>query len=265
MPTQTINGTAFNYTEKGQGPALVLLHGFPLDHRIWEAQVEGLSGQYRVIAPDLRGFGQSNSTEPFTLASQAEDLCGLLRKLGALPCVLAGLSMGGYIALEFVHKYPMDLRGLALVDTKAEGDTAEGKEARNKMAETARTKGSKAVSEQMMPKMLAPITHRDKPQVVQQLRSIMESCPAKTIEHACLAMRDRTDHTANLPSIPVPTLIIVGDSDAIIPVATAQAMRKSIPHAQLVVIPAAGHLTTMEQPQAVNDALRRFVDSAGRQ
>src|SRR5262245_62932806 len=105
MPTKTINGVNVCYQDRGRGAAVVLVHGFPLDSRMWEAQIEALSDRYRVIAPDLRGFGQSKSDEPFTVASQADEIHKLLNELGVTPCVLFGLSMGGYIALTFVRKY----------------------------------------------------------------------------------------------------------------------------------------------------------------
>ena len=263
MPTQDVNGTTLSYSERGAGPALVLVHGFPLDSRIWEAQASDLSNRFRVITPDLRGFGQSRSDSAFTMESLADDLHALLKKAKALPCVLGGLSMGGYMALSYVKKYPMDLRGLILIDTKAEGDTPEGKQGRMKMIDLVRQKGSAAVAEQMMPKMLAPDTPARRPEVARNLRSIMESCPPRTIEHALLALRDRTDHSADLPSVPVPTLILVGDADAITPPAAAQAMQKGIPTSKLVTIRGAGHLTPMEQPAQVNQAIRQFMEAGG--
>src|SRR6266542_306071 len=146
MPTKSINGATIPYQERGRGVPVVLVHGFPLDSGMWEAQLDALSDRYRVIAPDLRGFGQSISTEPFTIASQADDVHALLKELGALPCVLAGLSMGGYIALAFSRKYASDLRALTLIDTRSEGDTPQGKENRNKMIQLVRDNGSKAVA-----------------------------------------------------------------------------------------------------------------------
>jgi pimeloyl-ACP methyl ester carboxylesterase len=259
MPTKTVKGTTLHYEESGQGTPIVLLHGFPLDSRVWEKQRSALSDRFRVITADLRGFGKSASADAFTLAALADDAHALLAAIGALPAVLGGLSMGGYVSLEYVKKYPSDLRGLMLIDTKAEGDTPEGKEARNKMIDLVRTKGSAAVAEQMMPKMLPPEAIASRPELVRQLRSIMESCPPLTIEHALSAMRDRPDHTADLASIAAPTLIVVGDADAITPPKAAQTMHDGIPKSQLVVIKGAGHMTPMEQPEQVNRAIRDFA------
>ena len=263
IPSQNTRGATISFTDKGHSGSLVFLHGFPLDSRMWEPQIAEFSGQFRVIAPDLRGFGQSYAVVPFTMESQADDIHELLCQLNALPCVLAGLSMGGYIALAFVHKYASGLRGLVLVDTKSEGDSAEQKEGRQKMIALVREQGSKAVAEQMLPKMLAEETPRRRPAVAQSLRAMMEACPPKTIENALAAMRDRPDRTPELPSISVPTLIIVGNADAITPVSIAQSMQRQIPQAQLAVIKGAGHMSPMEQPTQVNQALSSFLNQLG--
>jgi len=168
--------------------------------------------------------------------------------------------MGGYVALAYARKYPADLLALILVDTRAEADTPEGKQGRQKMIDLARASGSSAVADQMMPKMTAPGLEQRRPEVASRLRTIMNACPPKTIEHALAAMRDRPDLTGFLPSIKVPTLVIVGESDAITPVASAEAMQKAIPNAKLTVIKEAGHMSPMEQPTQVNHAIRAFLN-----
>jgi 3-oxoadipate enol-lactonase len=268
MPERDTNGVKIYYTEQGsaaggrgaQKPPLVLVHGFPLDSRMWDAQVAALAQGRRVIAPDLPGFGQSRSDASFTLASLADSVHGLLSAVGAIPCVLAGLSMGGYVALAYAKKYPTDLRGLILIDTKAEADTVEGRQGRDKMIELARTQGAKAVADQMMPKMLAKDAPDQRPQTAKALRLMMEACPPTTIANALAAMRDRPDRSGELAAIKVPTLVLVGDSDAITPPAVAESMAQKIPGAQLVVIRGAGHMSPMEQPDQVNRAVRGFLD-----
>jgi pimeloyl-ACP methyl ester carboxylesterase len=248
-----------SYREQGQGKPVVLLHGFPLDWRIFEKQVAALSKNFRVIAPDLRGFGQSKSDEPFTMASLADDVHALLKSMDALPCALGGLSMGGYVALAFAKKYAADLSSLILLDTRAEADTAEGKAGRGKMIELVRQSGSKAIADQMMPKMFAEETLKSNPAVVQQLRGIMENCPAKTIEHALAAMRDREDSMDLLPRITAPTLIVVGEHDAITPPAIARGMKAKIRNSKLVEIAGAGHVSTMEKAEDVTAAIEGFL------
>jgi len=261
MPSITVNGSVMHYLEQGKGPALVLVHGFPLDSRMWEAQVAALSDQFRVIAPDLPGFGQSPGTGPFTMDSVATQLNNFLDAIGVQQFVLAGLSMGGYIALAFSKKCPRRLDGLVLMDTRAEGDTAQGKEARMKMIEAAKTSGAKAVSDLMLPKLLASESIQKRPELAGKLRQIMESQKVETIERALLAMRNREDYTDHLPSIADPTLIVVGENDAITPPAMSEAMHRAIRKSELVIVKGSGHMSPMEQPEQVNQALRRFLAS----
>jgi pimeloyl-ACP methyl ester carboxylesterase len=258
MPTKTINGAAAFYEDSGKGsPPLVLIHGFPLDSRIFADQASALSSDRRVIRPDLRGFGKSQSSAPFTVASLADDVHALLKDIGALPCVLGGLSMGGYVALAFAKKYATDLKGLILIDTRSEGDTADGKAGRDKMIESLKTGGAKVVADQMFPKMIAP--QNQGAVVGAKARQIMESQRPETIERALVALRDREDYTSLLPSIATPTLILVGKHDAITPPDVATRMKVAIPGSTLIVIADAGHLSTMEQPQAVTEAIREFL------
>lgn len=259
MPQIPVNGCNFNVLEQGAGPAVVLLHGFPMDARIWEAQIAALSSSYRVIAPDLRGFGQSINADPFTILSLAHDIQALLRQMNITPCVLGGLSMGGYIALAYEQMCPTDLKGLLLIDTKAEADSTDAKANRDKSIELVQTAGVKAVADQMLPRLLSPATLQSRPHIVHRLRQIMESVPPATIIHAQRAMRDRPDCTAMLPSIANPVLIINGEDDVATPPAMARLMRQAIPRAQLALIPGAGHLSPMEQPDLVNAALRDFL------
>lgn len=261
MPSITLSNYVAHYEEAGRGTPLVLLHGYPLDCRIWRAQRLGLANHWRVITPDFRGFGKSISTEPFTIESLADDVHELLAALESTRCVLGGLSMGGYVALAYVRKYLPELLGLMLIDTRAQGDTPEGKVARMKAVELVREKGAGAIADQMLPKMLAPDAAQSRPTVARELHEIMSSCPAQTIEHALLAMRDRPDQSAELPSIAVRTLILAGDGDVITPPTLAKQMQESVPNSRLAIIRGAGHMTPMEQPEQVNRALRSFLDS----
>ena len=236
----------------------MLVHGFPLDSRIFEKQAADLCDACRVICPDLRGFGKSRSDHAFTLESLADDLHALLSEICALPCTLGGLSMGGYVALAFTKKYPRDLKALLLIDTRSEGDTPEGKAARDKMIGQARSGGSKAVADAMLPKMFSDEGHKNV-NLVREARAIMESQSPRTIEHALVAMRDRADYSADLPSITAPTLIIVGERDTLTPPALAEKINQAIAKSNMVVVPGAGHLSTMEKPTEVSAAIRGFV------
>ena len=253
--------SSLTFTDEGQGLPLVLLHGFPLDKHMWDAQVAELSAHWRVIAPDLRGFGQSRNQGPFSIADLADDVHITLSQLAALPCVLAGLSMGGYVALAFARKYLRDLRGLILVDTKAEGDTPQQREGRAKMIDLVQREGAKAVADEMVPKLVAEDVPKTRPAIAAAVRKMAELCPPQTIEHALAAMRDRPDQSPHLSSITVPTLILVGDADVLTPPPVAQKMQQSIPKSELVVIKGSGHMSTMEQPAQVNQAISRFMKS----
>jgi 3-oxoadipate enol-lactonase len=259
MPERYFHPAKFFFTESGAGLPLVLVHGFPLDGRMWKAQAAGLSHAHRVIVPDLPGFGRSPETGPFTIDSLADDLHAFLADWGLLPCTLAGLSMGGYISLAFALRHPQSLLGLILVDTRAEADTADGKSNRGKMIELVRSSGSHAIVDLMFPKLVAPSTPADRPEVAAAVREMMEACPPKTIELALAAMRDRPDRTSELPNIPVPALIIVGEQDAITPPSVAQAMHDAMPRSVLEIIPDAGHMAPMEQPEAVTDVIARWL------
>ena len=263
MATRRIHNTDWHFSEQGQGIPLVLIHGFPLDHRIWDHQFAALGDCCRVIAVDLKGFGRSVSTEAFTMESLADELHQLLAQIGALPCVIGGLSMGGYVALAFAEKFPADLKGFILIDSKSEADPQSAKENRQKLAELAMHGGAAPVAAQMLPKMLAPSTFCDKPQVVKTLQQIMEGVPPVTIANACYAMRDRPDRTPLLSTFTFPSLIVLGESDAFIPASLGEAMKQLMPRGQLALIPKAGHIPPLEQPEAFNDVVRQFIAGCG--
>lgn len=261
MPQVTVNDSTIHYIEQGQGKPVMLIHGFPLDGRIWAQVVAPLAARYRVIVPDLHGFGQSRASRPSSMESMVEDLRGLGRQLGALPCAAAGLSMGGYVLLQWAKTCPTDLGALILVDTKPDADTSEAKHARDVMIEQARTGGAPAIADAMMPKMLAPEALSHDQALVRRLREIIESQSPQAIQWALAAMRDRDDFTPELPAIADPTLLVYGEHDAITPPAIGQRVAEAIPRSQLKVIPAAGHMAPMEKPQEVAEAILEFLDA----
>jgi len=259
MPSITLGHSTINYTERGTGSkCVVLVHGFPVDSRMWDRVLADPSANVRVIAPDLPAFGKSSADQSFTMESVAEDLHQLFSRIGVNRCVIGGFSMGGYVALAYAKKYASTLAGLILINTRAEADTTEGKEKRGKMIETVRKDGSRAIADAMFPNMLTK-EHQSDSTVANPLRQMMESCSPQAIEFALRAMRERADQTSFLPSIAIPTLIIASDLDAIIPKTAAEAMNKAIPQSKLVMIANAGHASPVENPQAVNGAIREFI------
>jgi 3-oxoadipate enol-lactonase len=260
MP-MTLNSIDLRYTDAGQGLPLVFLHGFPLSRGVWQKQIEGLRWSYRVIAPDLRGLGDSETQPgPTTMAQCARDLRALLQQLMTGPVVLIGHSMGGYVALAFARQFPELLRGLVLVSTKAGQDTAEAAAGRRVMAEKVKAEGVQVVVEAMAPKMLAA-GNQDAQMVAQVLGFMAPSRPAGVIG-ALLGMAERPDATALLAQIAVPTLVITGADDTLIPPAESETLAQAIRGAQLKVIPHAGHLVAFEQPDEFNHVLKDWLNRA---
>ena len=253
------------YIDRGEGQPILLVHGFPLDHTMWNAQIEALSAQARVIAPDVRGFGESplGDVDPergISMEQYADELAELLSALNITqPIVLAGFSMGGYIAWQFVRKHGDRLRALIQCDTRAIADTDEARAGRIKMAEKVAEWGSRRVAEMMGPKLFSPQALESRPQLMAELRRVAAATPPAAIAAAQRGMAARPDVTNMLPSIRVPTLVLVGADDAISSSAEMRNIADVIPNAEFVEIPNAGHMTTMEKPEEVNAGMSGFL------
>lgn len=255
-----INGTELAWTETGDGPPLVLIHGFPLDGAMWDAQVAALSARVRLIVPDLRGFGGSApSAGLLRIETFADDVRALLDHLRIDRAVIGGLSMGGYVAFAFQRLHPERTRALLLCDTKAAADTPEAREGRAAMIRLVRAQGVAALPERMLPRLLASATLERRPDVVERIRSMILRAAPDGVAAALQAMADRADATPDLPSIRCPVLFVVGEHDAVSPPAEAEAICAQIPGARRVVIPDAGHMAPMENPGPVNAAIRGWL------
>jgi 3-oxoadipate enol-lactonase len=239
---------------------VVLLHGFPLDQTVWSDLIAALPDRH-LVTLDLPGFGRSADVGAATMADFADAVRRSLAEHGLLPCVLGGLSMGGYVALDFISRYPNDVCGLILIDTKSAADDEAGRRGRDAMIQTVHAGGTGAVADQMLPKVLGPTTHRDRPGVVAFVRRMIVSQPPAGIAAALSAMRDRPDYTPALGKIAVPTLVIVGEEDGIAPVPGATAVGTAVAGSTLAVIKGSGHLSPVETPKAVADALARWGSS----
>lgn len=244
----------------GGGAALVLLHGFPFDRSMWRGQAEALGREFRVVAPDLRGLGE---TAPgggqVTIESMAEDVCALLDELRLESVVLGGLSMGGYVAFEFFRKFPGRVRALVLADTRPQADTEEGRRAREENARRALSEGMAPIVESMLPKLLLASTRERGGEVLERVRAMMLGTRPEGAAAALRAMALRRDQTELLPTINVPTLILVGSEDSITPPADAEAMRAKIEGSRSVVVEGAGHLSNVEQAEQFDRALAEFL------
>lgn len=249
---------------QGRGLPVIFVHGFPLDHTMWEAQIAAFSKDFQVLAPDLRGFGASGTTPGVvTMERFADDLAELSHCLGITSqgLVVCGLSMGGYIAFQFLRKYAGLLRGLVLCDTRAAADTDQIRENRYRLATAVRQEGPDVVIHQMLPKLVSEKTRREHPECVSHLETMMRRASPEGIAAAALGMAERPDSSALLPAVPCPTLVIVGEFDMLSPPAEMEAMAKNIPGARFEVVPDAGHMTPMEKPQEFNMILRDFLRS----
>lgn len=253
--------TEITYEDDGTGSVIVLLHAFPLDSGMWRDQRHAIADGYRVIAPNLPGFGGSAPASGLTIDSAADAVAELLDHLGVNERVaVCGLSMGGYVALAFARLYPQRLRAMILADTKAEPDDAAARDARNASIELATLKGPQAVIDRLLPKLLAVGTIETRPDVVERVRAIAERQSMEGIVVALQALRDRPDATASLAHISVPTLIIVGEEDQVTPVEKAESMSRAIPDSRLVLLPACGHLSNLESADGFNRSVRQFLD-----
>jgi pimeloyl-ACP methyl ester carboxylesterase len=253
--------TTLGHDDAGTGIPLVLIHGFPHNRTLWAPQLATLRRQYRCIAPDLRGFGESPARPPYSMDQYADDIAHLLDTLGIERAVIGGLSMGGYITFAFWRRHRERVLGLVLADTRAGADSDEGRQKRRDMIDLARTRGPSAVADAMIEGMLGKTTRRERPELVRSVNAMLASAPVEGVVGALEAMMDRPDSTPTLATIDVPTLIIVGEEDVLTPPAESRAMHAAIPGSQLAIIPAAGHVSNLEQPEEFND---RILDAGCR-
>jgi pimeloyl-ACP methyl ester carboxylesterase len=249
--------------DQGQGMPVLLVHGFPLDHSMWAGQIAGLSDGCRIIAPDMRGFGKSDVTNgTVTMAQMADDLAALLDGLDiAEPVVFCGLSMGGYVGWEFFQRHRDRIRGLILCDTRAICDTPDVAQTRRATAARVLAEGPQVLVDGMVPKLFGQATVASKPEIIEQTRRVMMGTAPQGIAAAALGMAERIDATSLLAEIDCPTLVVVGEEDAISTVEEMRTFAGAIPQARLVEIAGAGHMSPLEAPEPVNEAIREFLST----
>lgn len=253
---------SLHFVEKGHGQPLLLIHGFPFNAMMWQPQLDGLGTVARMLAPDLPGFGDSPAPDgPASMHGYAEDCVAVLDALDILePVVVAGLSMGGYVALALARHFSERVGGLVLASTRMSADSPDGKANRDKTISKVEAEGVETLVADTHPKLLAPQTYTEQPKVAQKLKQIMLASSAAGAVAALAAMRDRPDSTGVLAALEVPVLIVHGEADGVIPPSEAQAMAAAQPAAQLTLIADAGHLPNLEQPQAFNRILTEFLE-----
>jgi len=255
--TATVNGITMRYRDEGQGEPILLVHAFPLSSAMWEDQIDALSTRFRVIAPDLRGFGgTARGAGLASLDQAADDLAALLEELKIDHATVVGLSMGGYIAFALLRRHPARVARLVLADTRAGADTPEGRAGREQSAQLAEAQGAEAVGAAMLPKLLAPGASEE---VREEVRKIVAANDRAGVAAAQRAMAARPDSAPDLAALRIPTLILVGSEDGLTPPAEARAMHEAIAGSRLVEIDGAGHLSNLEAPDAFNAAVEEFL------
>jgi pimeloyl-ACP methyl ester carboxylesterase len=253
------DGATLAVEVRGEGPALLLVHGFPFDHAMWSQQLGGVIG-WRSIAPDLRGAGASEvPADGYSMARYAEDLRRICTALDLQTLVCCGFSMGGYILFELLRRYPQLVRALILCDTRAEPDTPEGQHTRDEHAALAERDGLAGLADVLLPKLLGATSRARDPSLTVRVRAMVLRQPVAGVVGALRAMRDRPDSTSGLSGIRVPTLVICGAEDTVTPPALAKTMAQRIPGARYVEVEGAGHLAPLEQPERVTEAVREFL------
>lgn len=263
MPTVEAAGVRLSVRiSSGAGVPVLMLHAFPLSGALWRYQLEDLGSRHRLIAPDLKGFGASDAPEDpkaYSLASYARELGALLDELGCDEVVVAGLSMGGYIAFELLRQTPERVAGLVLADTRAEPDDEQGRARRRQQQERARAEGLAALAREYSVALLSERTRTEQPELVDEVIAWIERTPPAGFVGGLQAIMDRPDSSADLAATKVPALIVVGEHDALTPPHHARTMHELISGSELIVVPGAGHLSALENPGIFNEALAAFL------
>jgi 3-oxoadipate enol-lactonase len=263
MPLIDIPGARLDVVDVGQGPPILFAHGFPLNHAMWRFQIDELSHSgFRCIAPDLRGFGHSSVSQGIVTMEQfADDLAALLDAMSVHDqVVFCGLSMGGCVAWQFERRHAQWLKALILCDTRAVADTAEAAANRRKLAEDVLQHGPEVVANAMLLRLFAASTFTRQPEIIEETRRVILSTNPHGIAAGSLALGGRLDARVWLASITLPTLLLAGEHDVISTPLEMRQIAEAMPHARFEVIPDAGHMAPLENPQVVNRVMRQFLE-----
>ncbi|MDP8305110.1 MAG: alpha/beta fold hydrolase [Candidatus Chlorobium antarcticum] len=248
-------------TNTGKGNVL-LLHAFPLSSEMWKAQLEALvAAGYKVVAPNSYGIEGSTEKQEWSFTEYAHDLARLMDSLDMQSATIAGLSMGGYQALEFARLYPEKTASLVLADTRAEADAPEAATARRDFITAIEKEGAEEAARRMVPNYFSESAPTQYPELIEKASSMIRSQSTVAITSAMKAIMSRADQRPLLPSLTCPTLVICGRNDRLTPPETATLISSSIPAARLEIIEGAGHLANMEQPEAFSTALLSHLQS----
>ncbi len=251
-----------HYQISGSGFPVVLLHPFPVSHEFWLPAAQQLSDRYRLVLPDLRAHGRSQVGEgAATMARHAQDIFQILKAESISRAAFVGVSISGYILLEFWRRYRDHVAALVLANTRATPDTEEGKNKRFASIEDVRRHGPAAFLGSQAQTLMGETARRNRPDLVARARELMNPMLAENIAAAQQGMAERPDSVPTLKTIQAPTLIIAGEEDTVTPVADAELMRSHIKGSRMEVLPKAGHYAIFEQPETAGKIIRRFLDS----
>jgi pimeloyl-ACP methyl ester carboxylesterase len=250
------------YWMLGDGPPVILLHPFPVNHEFWLPVAEALSTRYRLVMPDLRGHGDSGVGEgPATMEKHAADIATVMDDAGLRRVPLIGVSIGGYALFEFWRKFRGRVTALALCNTKASADGAEARAGRLQAANDVLDRGTEPFFESMIPKVLAQSSREMRPDLVDGALRMMRTMSPEDVAQVQRGMAARPDSVETLKTIDVPTLLLTGDEDVTTGLNEAELMRRHIPGSQMRVIPKAGHYAAWEQPEEATKIFRNFLDT----
>lgn len=257
-----INGISLAYDDAGSGPAVVLIHGFPLCRKLWRPQTEALAAAgYRVITPDLRGFGESEAPDgPYTMSVFADDVAALLDHLGIERAVIGGMSMGGYVLLNFLERHPQRAAAAMFLVTRAAADDEPGRMRRSSLASEVAAGRSQVVTDAFEGILFAGDTPHARPKLVAEVKAWMTATPPRGLAGGLLAMRDRKDYVDLLPTFSLPALVLGAGQDRAVPLDHSRVLVKGLPNARLCTIDDAGHMANLEWPEAFNACLLEFLN-----
>lgn len=258
-----VNDIKLAYDDMGTGPAVLLIHGFPLNRQMWQPQLKPLADAgYRVIAPDLRGFGASDAPAAgYSMDVFADDIIALMDALNIEQAVIGGMSMGGYVLMNLMERYPDRVRAACFIATRSNADDEAGRERRKAMAAEAERLGANPIIKIFAELLFAADTAQERPELIARVTSWMREANPKGLAGGLLAMRDRKDYTALLPSFNQPSLVLAGAEDLAAPGETAQTLISGLRGCQSQVIEKAGHMLNMEQPDLFNETMIKFLKS----
>ncbi|MBN9531370.1 MAG: alpha/beta fold hydrolase [Alphaproteobacteria bacterium] len=266
MATAQINGITMAYDDRGRGPdVLLLVHGHPFDRSMWRPQLPALAQGWRIVVPDLRGYGETTVVPGKTTLSQfAADLVGLLDHLDVDGFAVGGLSMGGQIAMEICRGFPDRVRGLILAATFPQAETGEGRVNRVRMADRLLAEGMEPYAAETLPRMISAQTIATQPAVAAHVRDMMRSAPPQGAAAALRGRAERPDYAGTLEAFDRPALVVVGDHDAFTTRADADRMQALLPDAELLWLEGVGHMPNLEAADAFNAAASRLLSRIGR-